>query len=71
MSVLMHVLLCINSFTIKDYQSVLETTLFTDKIRKFIETFSKMNTINNEAMEIDKKTVLDLCAHMFHQLEDD
>mgnify|MGYP000861605570 CR=1 FL=1 len=21
-------------------------------------------------MEIDKKTVLDLCAHMFHQLDD-
>ena len=22
--------------------------------------------IENEAVEIDKKTVLDLCAHMFH-----
>lgn len=29
-----------------------------------------MNTDNNEAAEIDKKTVLDLCAHMFHPKED-
>lgn len=25
-----------------------------------------MNSVENEAIEIDKKTVLDLCAHMFH-----
>jgi len=25
--------------------------------------------LDNEAAEIDKKTVLDLCAHMFHSRE--
>jgi len=25
-----------------------------------------LRRIENEAVEIDKKTVLDLCAHMFH-----
>lgn len=36
------------------------------KIQKFVEIYSRINTTNNEALEIDKKTVLDLCAHMFH-----
>ncbi len=39
---------------------------FINKIQKFVETYSKISTTNNEALEIDKKTVLDLCAHMFH-----
>lgn len=36
------------------------------KIENFVEIYSKINTTNNEALEIDRKTVLDLCAHMFH-----
>lgn len=28
--------------------------------------YSQINTVDNEALDIDKKTVLDLCAHMFH-----
>ena len=28
--------------------------------------FQNFNFVDNEALEIDKKTVLDLCAHMFH-----
>ena len=31
------------------------------KIESFVEIYSKINTTNNEALEIDKKTVLDLC----------
>lgn len=39
---------------------------FVDRISEFVEEYSQINTENNEAAEIDKKTVLDLCAHMFH-----
>lgn len=39
---------------------------FLDQISKFVEYYSQINTTDNEALEIDKKTVLDLCAHMFH-----
>lgn len=47
---------------------------FVDRISEFVEYYSLINTggiviklsIENEAAEIDKKTVLDLCAHMFH-----
>lgn len=36
------------------------------QVKKLIFFFIKTNCIENEAAEIDKKTVLDLCAHMFH-----
>ena len=37
-----------------------------EKISEFVEYYSQINTSENEAAEIDKRTVLDLCAHMFH-----
>lgn len=39
-------------------------------MQKFIEIYSKLNTTNNDALEVDRKTILDLCAHMFHQDEE-
>ena len=45
---------------------------FVEKISSFVEEYSQIKTesntynLDNEAAEIDKKTVLDLCAHMFH-----
>ena len=44
----------------------MEECNFIDKISEFVEYYSQINTAENEAAEIDKKTVLDLCAHMFH-----
>ena len=44
----------------------MEEVKFLDKIQKFVEYYSRIKTTDNEALEIDKKTVLDLCAHMFH-----
>lgn len=43
-------------------------------LKSTLQVFTKINKtknvdffpIENEAVEIDKKTVLDLCAHMFH-----
>jgi len=39
---------------------------FFNKISEFVEYYLQINTVENEVAEIDKKTVLDLCAHMFH-----
>lgn len=44
----------------------MEECNFVDRISEFVEYYSQINTAENEAAEIDKKTVLDLCAHMFH-----
>ena len=58
----------------------MEKCKFVERISEFVEDYSQINTesnnlsiifsiinlIDNEAAEIDKKTVLDLCAHMFH-----
>ena len=46
--------------------SIYQLLKFVEKIGGFVEVYSKINTTDNEALEIDKKTVLDLCAHMFH-----
>ena len=65
-SVLMHVLISISYFSKDNFTKLLEDVKFVDKISKFVEKYSQINTTDNEALEIDKKTVLDLCAHMFH-----
>ncbi len=65
-SVLMHILISISYFSKDNFAKLLEELRFVDKISKFVEKYSQINTTDNEALEIDKKTVLDLCAHMFH-----
>lgn len=46
----------------------MEECNFIDKKSELVEhySYSQISTAENEAAEIDKKTVLDLCAHMFH-----
>ncbi len=65
-SVLMHILIAISYLSKDNFSKILEEVKFLDKISKFVEFYSQINTTDNEALEIDKKTVLDLCAHMFH-----
>ena len=65
----MHVLISISYLAKENFKEIQNKTGFLNKIQKFIEIYSKINTTNNEALEIDKKTVLDLCAHMFHPEE--
>jgi hypothetical protein len=62
----MHILISISYLAKESFKEIQTKTGFLNKIQKFVETYSKINTTNNEALEIDKKTVLDLCAHMFH-----
>jgi hypothetical protein len=62
----MHVLISISYLAKENFKEIQAKVGFLNKIQKFVEIYSKINTTNNEALEIDKKTVLDLCAHMFH-----
>ena len=65
-SVLMHILICCSYLSKERFSSVIEQCGFVDKISDFVEYYSQLNVNESENSEIDKKTVLDLCAHMFH-----
>lgn len=65
----MHVLISISYLAKEDFSQIQAKVGFLDRIQKFVEFYSKMKTTNSEALEVDKKTVLDLCAHMFHTEE--
>jgi hypothetical protein len=65
-SVLMHLLIALSYLSKENFSQQIEECQFVDRISEFVEHYSQINTSENEAVEIDKKTVLDLCAHMFH-----
>jgi len=65
-SVLMHILIALSYLSRDSFQNEMRDCQFEDRISSFVEQYSQINTAENEAVEIDKKTVLDLCAHMFH-----
>jgi len=64
-SVLMHILICLSYLSKDKFNSVKDECKFYEKITEFVEFYSNIKT-TNESAEIDKRTVLDLCAHMFH-----
>jgi len=63
-SVIMHVLICLSYLTKECFSPQVEQCQFVEKISDFVEYFSQANVTDGD--ENDKKTVLDLCAHMFH-----
>jgi len=65
-SVLMHLLICLSYLSKDQFKVVVENCNFVERISEFVEYYSQINTSENEGAEIDKRTVLDLCAHMFH-----
>jgi len=65
-SVLMHILICLSYLSKERFSQAIEETNFVDKISDFVEYYSQLNVTDADGSEIDKKTVLDLCAHMFH-----
>ena len=77
-SVIMHVLICLSYLnknpTIKAYVESKDCR-FSERISKFVEYYTKLqlnkvkddeNQEDDENGDIDKRTILDLCAHMFH-----
>lgn len=66
-SILMHLLICLSYLSKEEYfKEQKERCNFVERISDFVEYYSQINTSENQAAEIDKRTVLDLCAHMFH-----
>lgn len=65
-SVLMHLLICLSYLSKDTFSEACENVGFFDRISEFVEWYSKVPTVDSENGEIDKRTVLDLCAHMFH-----
>jgi len=63
-SVLMHILICLAYLSKERFSVQAEQCQLTDKISEFVEYFSQQNTLETD--EVDKRTVLDLCAHIFH-----
>lgn len=65
-SVLMHLLIWLSYLSKEPFNECWEKVGFFDRISEFVEWYSKVPTTDSENGEIDKRTVLDLCAHMFH-----
>lgn len=66
-STLMHVLICLSYLNKEAFSVIAERECrFSSLIEDFVTEYSKKPVIDNENDEIDKRTVLDLCAHMFH-----
>ena len=65
-SVLMHFLIALSYLNKEKFARQGEECGFADAISEFVEYYSKIPVVENENGEIDKRTVLDLCAHMFH-----
>ena len=69
----MHILICLSYLSKDRFTAIKEDCKFYDRITEFVEYYSNIRAsifyikkIDNESAEIDKRTVLDLCAHMFH-----
>lgn len=67
----MHLLICLSYLKRERFAAVGEECGFVERISEFVEYYSKLPAVagpdgNAENGEIDKRTVLDLCAHMFH-----
>ena len=70
-SVLMHLLICLSYLKRDRFNQAGEECQFVERVSEFVEYYSKLPAVagpdgNTENGEIDKRTVLDLCAHMFH-----
>lgn len=77
----MHILICLSylnsSEKLKEYVESSECN-FSEKVSHFVEYYSKVTQQeieghsksgelpDDENFDIDKRTILDLCAHMFH-----
>ena len=65
-SVLIHCLICLSYLSKERFNSSIESCQFVDRISQFVEMFSVKHVGESDQESTDKKTILDLCAHMFH-----
>jgi len=65
-SVLIHCLICLSYLSKERFGAAIDACKFVDRISQFVETFSVKQVGESDQESSDKKTILDLCAHMFH-----
>jgi len=65
-SVLIHCLICLSYLSKERFNASIEASKFVDRISQFVEMFSVKQVGESDQESSDKKTILDLCAHMFH-----
>lgn len=65
-SVLIHCLICLSYLSKERFSTSIDNCNFVDRISQFVEMFSVQQVGESDQESIDKKTILDLCAHMFH-----
>ena len=64
----MHSLICLSYLAKDTFKKQKEQLNFVDRIQSFVEKYAQKNTYEDEAAEIDKKTVLDLTAAIFTRI---
>jgi len=65
-SVLIHLLICLSYLSKERFSHVLEEVHFVERISDFVEWFTLKHPDSQKQNVSERKTVLDLCAHMFH-----
>jgi len=65
-STLIHLLICLSYLSKERFSKSIDDTQFVDRISMFVESFSQKQIGETDQESHDKKTILDLCAHMFH-----
>ncbi len=63
-SVLMHLLICLNYIYRDPFKPLLAEVSFRERVSEFAKWYD--SGLRSAASDIDRKTVLDLCAHIFH-----
>ena len=70
---MIHLLICLSYLSKERFSQVLEDVHFVEKISDFVEWYTMKNASPQESSNTggkaavsERKTVLDLCAHMFH-----
>ena len=65
-SSIIHCLICLSYLSKERLSGAMDATNFIDRISQFVEQFSQLQVGEADQESIDKKSILDLCAHMFH-----
>ena len=70
-SVLMHLLITLSYLCKDKFKKQMEEVNIMKRIHEFTILYENNFNRDGDAAEMDKRTVLDLCSHMFHSKEED
>lgn len=75
----MHLLICLSYLNREKFKKQVDDTNLVERITDFADRYSHGqqdsgrldSNVESDAAEVDRKTVLDLCAHMFHMKDEE